>query len=309
MEFGAHLPLIDFTGAGFGPVSLTAVADAARRLGFSALAANDHLVFRRPWLDGPTALASCVPHSGDLALMTTVALPVVRHPAALARALVALDHLAGGQVVAGVGPGSSPADYDVVQIPFEERWPRFDEAVAALTVLLGRAEGPFHGRFYRVDEVPEPAAHGDGIPVWIGSWGSRLALDRIARRADGWLASAYNTTPEDFAERWQQLRDALRARGRNVDRFPNALATTFLHVTDDADEAERVVADELSPALGRESDVLRDRLPVGPPGRVAELLDAYKDAGLQTMLLWPVREPERQLERFVADVVPRLSVG
>lgn len=55
--------------------------------------------------------------------------------------------------------------------------------------------------------------------------------------------------------------------------------------------------------------MLRDRLPVGPPGRVAELLDAYKDAGLQTMLLWPVREPERQLERFVADVVPRLSVG
>ena len=51
-----------------------------------ALSSNDHLVFTRPWLDGIVALASVVEASGDLTLATTIALPVVRGPAALAKA-------------------------------------------------------------------------------------------------------------------------------------------------------------------------------------------------------------------------------
>jgi len=33
------------------------------------------------------------------------------------------------------------------------------------------------------------------VPLWIGSWGSAAGLRRVARLGDGWLASAYNTTP------------------------------------------------------------------------------------------------------------------
>jgi hypothetical protein len=35
-------------------------------------AQNDHLVFSRPWLDGPTALAAVLAHSGRMTLATTV---------------------------------------------------------------------------------------------------------------------------------------------------------------------------------------------------------------------------------------------
>jgi alkanesulfonate monooxygenase SsuD/methylene tetrahydromethanopterin reductase-like flavin-dependent oxidoreductase (luciferase family) len=307
VEFGAHLPLIDFSGTGFDRASLVSVAATARRLGFSTLAANDHLVFRRPWLDGPTALAACLPEAGTLTLMTTISLPVVRHPAPLAKALVALDHLANGRVVAGVGPGSSAADYELVGVPFDERWPRFDEAVTALQVLLGRARGPFAGTYYRVDAPTEPVTTGAGVPIWVGSWGSGVALDRIARRADGWLASAYNTTPAGFAASWQRLGEALHARGRDLDEFPNALASTFLHVTDDPREEEHVLVEQLGPALGRDPGLLRDRLPVGPPARVTELLGAYADAGVQRLLLWPVQDPVPQLERFGAEVAPLLA--
>ena len=122
MEYGAHLPQlepIDVAG-------LTSYARTARGLGFRALSANDHLVFQRPWLDGIVALASVVEASGDLTLATTVSLPVVRGPAALAKAAAALDLLSGGRLVLGVGPGSSRADYDLAGVDFEERWPRFD---------------------------------------------------------------------------------------------------------------------------------------------------------------------------------------
>jgi alkanesulfonate monooxygenase SsuD/methylene tetrahydromethanopterin reductase-like flavin-dependent oxidoreductase (luciferase family) len=70
---------------------LISYAETADRLGFTALAVNDHMVFSVPWLDGPTALAAMLSHSGSMTLATTVALPVVRGPVQLAKALGAVD--------------------------------------------------------------------------------------------------------------------------------------------------------------------------------------------------------------------------
>jgi hypothetical protein len=75
MEYGAHLPLIDFDGRGWSQRGLASYVDAARQLGFSLVSANDHLVFQRPWLDCIVALASVIDRSGDMGLATTVSLP------------------------------------------------------------------------------------------------------------------------------------------------------------------------------------------------------------------------------------------
>ena len=142
MDLGVHLPLIPLGGP-LSAARVHATVDAARANGFAALAANDHLVWKTPWLDGPTALASVIDRSGDLALATTVALPVVRGPAALAKALAALDLLSDGRLLAGVGPGSSAEDYTLAGVPFDERWPRFDAALDDLRATLGaRAARP-----------------------------------------------------------------------------------------------------------------------------------------------------------------------
>ena len=85
MEFGVHLPLMDFGGHPYTLDHLIAYTKAAVELGFSALSVNDHLVFSVPWLDGPTALAAVMEHSGDMTLATTVALSVVRGPVPLAK--------------------------------------------------------------------------------------------------------------------------------------------------------------------------------------------------------------------------------
>ena len=141
MEFGVHLPLLGLWHQRFSLSRLVDCANAAERLGFTTLCANDHLVFSRPWLDSLTALASVLTATQRVTLMTTVALPVIRGPVQLAKALGALDLLSDGRVVAGVGPGSSPHDYSLVGIPFEERWQRFDEAVRLLRSLL-RPDSP-----------------------------------------------------------------------------------------------------------------------------------------------------------------------
>ncbi len=305
MELGVHLPLMQFGEESLSLERLQATVDAARNCGFTAVSANDHLVFQTPWLDGPTALASMVERSGDMTLATTLSLAVLRGPVALAKALAAIDVLSGGRLVAALGPGSSERDYRILGIPFEERWKRFDEALALLRALLKGERMPEQLQYYPVPPDVElaPGPHREGgIPLWIGSWGSRAGLARVARAGDGWLASAYNTTPERFTDARAALRHALDERGREAEGFPNALATMWTWVSKDRAEGDRVLADVLAPVLRRDPDELRAQVCVGPAGHCAELLSRYAEAGCERVYLWPLGDEARQLE-LVAEAV------
>jgi alkanesulfonate monooxygenase SsuD/methylene tetrahydromethanopterin reductase-like flavin-dependent oxidoreductase (luciferase family) len=300
---------MEFGDEGQSLLRLTRAVDAAREFGFAAVSANDHFLFRTPWLDGPTALAAVVGRSGALELATTVSLVALRGPVPLAKTLAALDLLSDGRVIAGVGPGSSERDYDAVGVPFEERWARFDEATAILRALLRDDPPPETSSHYALPDsrlAPAPRRHG-GIPLWIGSWGSKAGLRRVARLGDGWLASAYNTTPEGFAAARESLSEELLARGREPDRFPNALVTMWTWITPDAREADRVLRDVLAPLLGRDPDPLRDQLCIGPAEKCAELLSRYARAGCERVHLWPLGDEPRQLELAAADVLPAVQ--
>ena len=306
MDYGVHLPLMALDGRPLTLDRLLQYAHTAEGLGFQALSANDHLVFGRPWLDGPTALAAVLSSTGRMALATTVALPVVRGPVALAKSLAAIDLLSGGRLVVGVGPGSSARDYAAVGVPFEERWKRLDEAVQALRALWLGDGPPFRGEFYSTEGLalePYPVQR-PGPPIWIGSWGSEAGLGRVARLGDGWLASAYNTTPETFAAARRTLAERLRAVGRDPDRFPNAIATMFFYITEERAASERIVREVLSPTLKRPEEELRERLLVGPAEECAEKLAAYRAAGANRIFLWPVEDELGQLATFQERVAP-----
>jgi alkanesulfonate monooxygenase SsuD/methylene tetrahydromethanopterin reductase-like flavin-dependent oxidoreductase (luciferase family) len=308
VDLGVHLPLLDLRGEGLSHGRLTACVDAARDHGFSSVSANDHLVFSRPWLDGPTALAAVVERAGGMELATTVALPVLRGPVPLGKALAALDRLSNGRLTAGVGPGSSRRDYELAGIPFEERWKRFEEAIRVLRHLL-RGEAPLPGAgFYPSEDMrlePPPAQAG-GVPIWIGSWGSKAGLRRVARLGDGWLASAYNTTPELFASGRVALEQQLARVGRDRKAFPNALATMWTWVTESRTERDRVLAGVLAPLLNRDVEDIGHRVCVGSASDCAELLSRYAAAGCGRVYLWPLGDEPRQLERAASEVAPLL---
>jgi alkanesulfonate monooxygenase SsuD/methylene tetrahydromethanopterin reductase-like flavin-dependent oxidoreductase (luciferase family) len=309
VEFGAHLPLMDFGGHPHTLNHLLDYTKTAARSGLTMLCANDHMVFSVPWLDGPTALAVAMEHSGTMTLATTVALAVVRGPVPVAKTLGTIDRLSGGRTLVVVGPGSSPRDYQSVGIDFEERWERLGEAVLALRALWGRDSDPFVGRFYSTEDIrlqPYPAQPG-GPPIWIGSWGSDAGLRRVARLGDGWLASAYNTTPELFATARARLGDHLSDYGKNAVAFPNGLATMWFYITEDRSEARRILQQRLVPAINRPESKLRERLPVGPAAAFAEKLAAFREAGVQRVLVWPVADEQRQLELFCEKVRPALQ--
>jgi alkanesulfonate monooxygenase SsuD/methylene tetrahydromethanopterin reductase-like flavin-dependent oxidoreductase (luciferase family) len=309
VDLGVHLPLIPFGQERLSLERLGRVVDTARECDFAAVSVNDHLVFQTPWLDGPTVLASMIERSGRLTLATTLSLPVMRGPVPLAKALAAIDILSEGRLVAAVGPGSSKRDYDAVGVSFDDRWKRFDEALVVLRALLERQPVPENARYYSApgDLELAPGPVRGGIPLWIGSWGSKAGLARVARWSDGWLASAYNTTPERFRAARARLADALAHRGRDGDGFPNALATMWTWVSNDRAEADRVLAEVLAPMLNRDPDELRGQLCIGPVERCAELLSRYADAGCERVYLWPLGDERRQLELFAGEVAPLIS--
>ena len=197
----------------------------------------------------------------------------------------------------------------MVRIPFEDRWRRFDETVQALRALLGGDPAGFEGEFYSTGPITlEPRSpQQPGPPMWVASWGSSPGLRRVARYGDGWLASAYNTTPDRFRESLVRLADALRLEGREADRRANAIATTWLCITDTPSTEERVYSDVLAPMLNRSVEELRSlSLPIGPAEVCAERLAAFANAGAERVFLWPIRDELTQLELFMERVAPLL---
>jgi alkanesulfonate monooxygenase SsuD/methylene tetrahydromethanopterin reductase-like flavin-dependent oxidoreductase (luciferase family) len=305
MEYGVHLPLADL-GGGFSLPALKDYARAASELGYSYLCANDHLVFARPWLDGLTALAAVIDQSGEMTLATTVSLPVIRGPAPLAKALTAIDVLSMGRLIAGVGPGSSPVDYALAGVPFEDRWRRFDETLTALAhpapfTTPGRGTtSPAEGRW----SPAHPRQEEPGLGRELGQ-SPRPAQGRAL--GDGWIASAYNVTPEGFGRCLSTLR---RVRGRRRAAASQRSATMWTYVSEDAADAERMLTDTLAPMLNRPVESLR-HLPIGPAEVCARRLGDFASEGVERGFLWPLADPVRQLEliRETGDPAGRCTDG
>jgi alkanesulfonate monooxygenase SsuD/methylene tetrahydromethanopterin reductase-like flavin-dependent oxidoreductase (luciferase family) len=157
MHFGAHLPIAGFGGVRPAAATVIECAEAAEALGYTTLCANDHIVFSVPWIDGLVALGAAAARTRSIRLMTTASLVVVRGAAALGSAAVALAHLSGNRVTTCLTPGSTISDYEAVGIPFDDRWPRFEAAIAAFRSYLEQADLR--------------------MPVWVASWGSEAGCD------------------------------------------------------------------------------------------------------------------------------------
>jgi alkanesulfonate monooxygenase SsuD/methylene tetrahydromethanopterin reductase-like flavin-dependent oxidoreductase (luciferase family) len=189
-------------------------------------------------------------------------------------------------------------------INYEERWKRFDEAIQVLRSLWRGDSVGFTGRFYStagIDLEPKPLQKLTP-PIWIGSWGSDAGLRRVARHGDGWLASAYNTMPDQFAAALAKPRDQLKTFGKDPASFPNALATMFMYITKEKSETERVLSETLRALLNRPVNQLRERLLVGP----------LQVCGVQSrrcrrVFMWPIKDEIEQLRSFQEKVAPLID--
>jgi probable F420-dependent oxidoreductase len=286
----------------------------AEQLGYDSLSVNDHIVFNTSWLDAVATLSAVAGTTSKIKLGTSILNIVIRNPIVAARTLSTIDILSSGRLIAGVGPGSSKKDYDTCGVPYKDRWKRFDEALQILQTLWNTESGipgltNFDGIYYKMENVtiePQPVQK-PHPPIYIGSWGSEAGLKRVAKYGDGWMASAYNITPEKFKERWKTVLSYRRSNGRDTESFQNSMMSEFGYIDNDKEKVHRMVKNILSPALGRGPEDLEDLLLFGSADHCKNKIDTLCNVGVKRIHFWPIWDCNKQIEIFSKEIASRFS--
>lgn len=167
-------------------------ARAAERAGFEGIAFMDHLV--PPLADDQDmweamSIAGWVlAHTTTLTAGHLVLCDAFRHPAALARQVVSLDHASGGRFELGIGWGSVPDElttFGVGSAEAPERVSRLGESLAILRSLWSGEVVDHRGEHFTLVGAQQRPLPTRPIPITIGGTGKRtLAL--VREYADWW---------------------------------------------------------------------------------------------------------------------------
>jgi alkanesulfonate monooxygenase SsuD/methylene tetrahydromethanopterin reductase-like flavin-dependent oxidoreductase (luciferase family) len=201
MRLGMSLPHQQPDGSA---PTISQVMDRAcllERIGFDGIWLHDTIGRGpRPRLDPLMVHAAAAAATGHVELGTAVLQVPLRHPVELAQRLLTLHGLSGGRFSAGLGSGSTQADFDAVGVDYESRFRTLRESLQVMRRLFkGEQVGP-------ANLQPWPNTVG-GPPILIGSWHSGQWVRRAAQEYDGWIASGL-TSFNAIAEGIQRFRDA-----------------------------------------------------------------------------------------------------
>jgi alkanesulfonate monooxygenase SsuD/methylene tetrahydromethanopterin reductase-like flavin-dependent oxidoreductase (luciferase family) len=267
------------------PAGLVDQARRVERAGFDLIGIQDH-PYQRRHLDTFSLLAGLATATERVGLFPDVANLPLRHPAMLAKAAASIDLLSGGRFELGLGAG---AFWDaVVAMGGPRRAPgeavaALEEAIALIRLLWSPQRSVrFGGRHYQVAGVKPGPAPAHPVGIWLGALGPRM-LEVTGRLGDGWVPSSSYLPPERLPAAQARIDDAAAAAGRD----PAAVRRLYN------------IAGRIGPGGGGFLD--------GPAGQwVEQLLPLVTETGMDTFVLWPAEEPDRQLERFAAEVAPAL---
>lgn len=292
MKIGVHLPTTALSGQELSMRLLKEFARSAESLGYDTLAIVDHINWLNlALLDGIEALTVAASVTSSINLTTSVALPILKGPLSTAKSLASLAVLSEGRLVAGIGPGSVDSDLNLIGIPAEQKWARFDEAVSLIRAVF-KGE-PFLGNFYAIDRplhpIPTPAP-----PILIASWGSERGIERVSRLGDGWISSAFNIQRTQLKDIICQLRERKKA-------FPVLLSTMFTYITESKTKKEHIIR-RLAEILKKPPDLLNERTLIGSKAEIVQKIQRLEEAGIDEIFLLFLGDELAQLRRFITNI-------
>lgn len=280
------------------------------RASFDSIWVGDHLACPIPFLDPLLMLAQAAVVSRRLSFGTGVYLLPLRQVGPVAKQIATLDHLTEGRLILGVGVGGEfPKEYELSGVPIAERGRRLSEQICALRALWGGGKTSYSGTFYRFSDVemrPPPRQPG-GPPIWCGGR-SAAALKRAGELADGYFS--YAVTSGMFSDAMQRIREAADSAGRSLQGFGTG-HLLFARVEDSYERALDAAAASLSKRYAMDFRPAAERYAaLGEPGRVADTIRSFFDAGVDHVVLdlvGPYEERQQQIERVAVEVFPLLK--
>jgi len=202
-------------------------------LGFDRVVYGDHLLLPTALDAGayPYAATSPLPATieyGDpivvagavltaaprLEFLTGVYLLPMHHPLVAARAAITVQKISNGRLLLGTGSGWMREEYDAINLEFERRGERFDEALQVVRAACQGGRFSHDGAHFSFPEITI-TSRPTFVPLVVGG-GSRRALRRAAEYGDGW----YSTPDMDLRacvaarEQIEVQRQALGTDGR-----------------------------------------------------------------------------------------------
>jgi alkanesulfonate monooxygenase SsuD/methylene tetrahydromethanopterin reductase-like flavin-dependent oxidoreductase (luciferase family) len=111
------------------------------------------------------------------------------NPILVAEEAASLDWVTGGKFVLGAGIGYRKEEFDALNVDFNDRLGRFEEAIPLIRELWKEDWVSHAGRHFTVDNLGASIRPRNGsLPIWIGAQVPR-AVRRAARIGDAWLPS------------------------------------------------------------------------------------------------------------------------
>jgi alkanesulfonate monooxygenase SsuD/methylene tetrahydromethanopterin reductase-like flavin-dependent oxidoreductase (luciferase family) len=188
-------------------------------LGYDSVHVWDHLVHRTlddadPLMDSFGVLSAAAAVTSRIRLGTLVASPTLRHPFALAKQAMTLDHVSGGRLDLGIGAAGVLRDYEALGMaPWSkaEQVERFRETVECVRAVTGGATA-YHGTHYSGERlVNAPPTTRRPLPLTLAAHGPRT-LRIAAEHAATWTTIAPRDCSRADAVRQTKERAALLDR-------------------------------------------------------------------------------------------------
>ena len=197
--------------------------------------ADDHVKVdpALPLFDPFVVLATLGAKTENIRLGTGVFNIGLRHPFVTARSVATADVMTNGRVILGVGSSWLRQEWGAMELDFDSRGARVDEAIDICRALWSEEFVEHHGVFFDFAPVvfnPKPTQR--RIPIHIGGDSGR-ALRRVMQRGDGWIAMLQTVEAFAISTRW--LQRACEGAGRSY----RDLERTALVRHPDAEDIER----------------------------------------------------------------------
>lgn len=271
---------------------------AVERYGFDHAWTYDHLGWRSlvdgPWFGAVPTLTAAATATERIGLGTLVASPHFRHPVAFAREVTALDDVADGRLLLGVGAGAVGGFDTAVlgrpPLPAKAMVDRFAEFLELLDAVLVNDRTTWHGEHYTaIDARSAPGCVRKPRVPFVVAANGRRSIKLVARFGQGWVTSGART--EDEREWWQGVAD----RARMLD---DALAAADRP----RETVRRYLTLDSSPAYSLSS-----------AARFTDMVGTAAGLGFTDVVAhWPRAEGvfaghESVVEEIAADVLPTLA--
>lgn len=277
MDVGIGLPNAVPGATGAQLIEWARRADAR---GFSTLGTIDRVVYGN--YEPLVALAAAAAVTERIGLSTSVLLgPLRENAAAVAKQTLSIHALSGGRMTLGIGLGGRDDDYEIAEVPMDERG-------AAIDGMLSKIREVWDHELVGPD-VPHP-------PTLLVGGGVDASFERAAKYGDGWIAGG--APPDAFAEMAGKVKAEWSAAGREGE--PRLAGLAYFSLGDDADANANAYLKDYYAWLGEDTADFIANSAAKDAETVQTYLGAFEEAGCDELIIFPSSSDPEQVD-LLAD--------